>query len=92
MGMVGFHWGIFGFLDTMLCCWFAVGLIEEVLVEEEGKEEMAEHCERERQSIGRQTSWKGVFFYVFFFFVAKRQNLEHLPVTSTNQPHNRSEQ
>ena len=40
----------------MLCCWFAVGLIEEVLVEEEDKEEMAEHCERERQSIRRETS------------------------------------
>ena len=40
----------------MLCRWIAVGLIEEELVEEEGREEMAEHCERERQSIGRQTS------------------------------------
>ena len=28
----------------------------------------------------------------FFFLVAKRQNLEHLPVTSTNQPHNHNEQ
>ena len=38
--------------DAMLCCWFAMGLIEEELVEE-GREEMAKHCVRERQSIGR---------------------------------------
>ena len=37
--------------DVMLCYWFVVGLIEEELVEEEGIEEMAEHCEREMQSI-----------------------------------------
>ena len=41
---------------VMLCCWFAVGLIEEELVEEKGKEEMVEYCERERQSIGRHTT------------------------------------
>ena len=41
------------------CCWFTVGLnclIEDELVEEElveeGREEMAEHHARERQSIG----------------------------------------
>ena len=30
--------------DAMLCCWFAVGLIEEELVKE-GKEDKAEHRE-----------------------------------------------
>ena len=34
--------------DVMLCCWFAVSLIEKELVEE-GREEMAEHRERERE-------------------------------------------
>ena len=41
--------------DVMLCCWFAMGLIKEELVEEElveeGREEKAEHRDRERQSI-----------------------------------------
>ena len=44
-------WWVFR-CDVMLCCWFAVGLIEEKLVEEElveeGREEMADHRERER--------------------------------------------
>ena len=34
--------------DAILCCWFAVSLIEKELVEE-GKKEMAEHRERERE-------------------------------------------
>ena len=64
----------------MLCFWFAVGLIEEELVKEElakeGRQEMAEHRERERQSI-RQSIVKGkvseyrvyyVFLLVLFFF------------------------
>ena len=33
--------------DAMLCCWFAVGLIEEELVEK-GREKMAEHHERRK--------------------------------------------
>ena len=33
--------------DAMLCCWFAVGLIKEELVEK-GREEMAEHRERRK--------------------------------------------
>ena len=63
----------------MLCGWFALGLIKEELVEE-GKEEMANHREREWQSIRRQSiverkaSEYRVYYvlllllFVFFFF------------------------
>ena len=51
----------YGRYGTMLCCWFAMGLIKEELVEE-GREDMADHRGRERQSIARQTS-------LFFFFL-----------------------
>ena len=59
----------------MLCCWFVVGLIEEELVEE-GREDMANHHERERQSIESQNIVKGKglsiellrFFFFFFWF------------------------
>ena len=55
----------------MLCCWFVVGLIEEELVEE-GREEMVEHRERERQSIvkGKASEYRVyyVFLLVLFFF------------------------
>ena len=39
--------GYGGSLDAILCCWFVVGLIKEELVEE-GREEIVDHCERER--------------------------------------------
>nr|POF16035.1 hypothetical protein CFP56_45024 [Quercus suber] len=42
----------YGGHGTMLCCWFAVNLIEEELVEE-GREDMTDNRERGRQSIGR---------------------------------------
>ena len=62
--------------DAMLCGWFALGLIKEELVEEElveeGKEEMANHCERERKSIVKGKAFEyrvyHVFWLVFFFF------------------------
>ena len=43
----------------MLCCWFAVGLIKEELVEE-GREEKAEHREVEH--------WVLKSFITFFLF------------------------
>ena len=42
----------------MLCYWFGMGLIEEELVEE-GREDLANHHERKRQSIGRRSTVKG---------------------------------
>ena len=62
--------------DAMLCGWFALGLIKEELVKEElveeGKEEMANHHERERQSIVKGKAFEYrvyyVFWLVFFFF------------------------
>ena len=42
------HWMRHG---ALLCYWFAMGLIQKELVEE-GREEMAKHRVRERQSIG----------------------------------------
>ena len=48
----------------MLCCWFAVGLIEEELVKE-GRVEKVEHHERERQSI----VFRKVLLRFFFFAV-----------------------
>ena len=44
-----------------------MGLIEEVLVGEEGREEMAEHCEREGQSIKEADIVKGCLLLRFFF-------------------------
>ena len=61
VGMVGFHRGICGSLDAMLCCWFVVGLIKEELVEK-GKEEMAEN--RERRNVEHRVLEN--FYYVFF--------------------------
>ena len=51
----------YGGYGAMLCRWFAMGLIKEELVEE-GREDMADHRGRERQSIARQTN----FFFFFF--------------------------
>ena len=55
-------------------CLIEEELVEEVVVEE-GSEEMADHCEREKQSIGRQIIVKGkrwfitFFGFIMFFFV-----------------------
>ena len=60
--------------NAMLCCWFVVGLIEEELVEE-GREEMVEHRERERQSIvkGKASEYRVYYvFFVDFFFLILR--------------------
>ena len=51
----------------MLCCWFAMGLIEEELVKE-GRVEKVEHHERERQSIVFGKVLLRFFFCFLFFF------------------------
>ena len=61
VGMVGFHRGICGSLDAMLCYWFAAGLIKEELVEK-GREEIAEN--RERRKAEHRVLEN--FYYVFF--------------------------
>ena len=52
--------------DAMLCCWFAVGLIEEELVEK-GREEMAEHRERRKGEHRVLENFYYVFFICFLF-------------------------
>ena len=71
--------------DAMLCGWFALGLIKEELVEEElveeGKEEMANHRERERKSIVKGKAFEyrvyHVFWLVFFFFFQYCDDVEN---------------
>ena len=48
--------------DAMLCCWFAVGLIEEELVEK-GRGEMAEH----RKAKGRASGFRKLLLLLLFF-------------------------
>ena len=71
-------WWVFR-CDAMLYGWFAVGLIKEELVEEElvkeGREEMVDHCEKERQSImkGKVSEYRVYYvFFVDFFFLILR--------------------
>ena len=56
--------------DAMLCCWFAVGLIEEELVKK-GREEMAEHRERRKaEHWVLENFYYGFFvFFVFNFLI-----------------------
>ena len=57
-------WWVFR-CNAMLCGWFAVGLIKEELVEE-GREEMADH--RERESLWVSGLLRFFVVVVFFFF------------------------